>query len=103
MDRLLQQAESSAQAYLFGLFDYNKAPLAPPGVKMLAHDKSDQRSSWAPNEKIGIVVGPTLEPYLCLMYCFPEPRLTRLVDTLTYFPYKIPILKVKLEDFYNKL
>ena len=54
-DRLLTQAEImlnilrtsrvnpklSAQANLFGNFDFNKTPLAPPGTKVLIHKNSN--------------------------------------------------------------
>lgn len=40
----------SAYAYIFGLFDYNKTPIVPsPGIWVLVDDKSDKRSTWAPN------------------------------------------------------
>ena len=61
-DRLIKQAEItlnllrssranpklSAYTYLFGQFDYNKTPIVPPGTRVLVHDKSDKRSTWAP-------------------------------------------------------
>lgn len=112
-DRLLQQAELtlnllrfskvnprlSAQAYLFGMFDYNKTPLVPPGMKVIAHTKPEVRKSWEFNGKIGFVVGPAFEHYRCLMCYFPETRSTRPVDTVTFFPSSIPVPEVKLEDF----
>ena len=59
-DRLLPQAEItlnllrnsranpklSSYAYLFGNFDFNATPLAPPGTKVLVHIKVGQRGSW---------------------------------------------------------
>ena len=33
----------SAYTYLFGIFDFNKTPLAPPGTKTLIHKKGKQR------------------------------------------------------------
>ena len=60
-DRLLEQCEItlnllrtsrinpnlSPWAYINGVFDFNKTPLAPPGTKMVFHSKPDQRASWA--------------------------------------------------------
>jgi hypothetical protein len=37
----------SAHAQLHGLFDYNKTPLAPPGTKVIIHEKPDRRGSWS--------------------------------------------------------
>ena len=79
-DRLLPQAELtlnmlhisrynpnlSAYAYLFGQFDYNKTPVVPPGIKVLAFDGPDECPSRAPNGQVGYIVGPALEHYWCL-------------------------------------
>ena len=59
-DRLLPQAEItlnllqtsrvnpalSSYAYVFGNYDFNKTPLAPPGTKVLIHKKSNMRGLW---------------------------------------------------------
>ena len=37
----------SAHAYLNGIHDFNKTPLAPPGTKVMFHSKADKRASWA--------------------------------------------------------
>jgi hypothetical protein len=39
----------SAYASLFGQFDFNKTPLAPPGTRVIVHGKPRQRGSWAPH------------------------------------------------------
>ena len=62
-DRLVPQAEItlnllrnsrlhphlSAYSHLFGQFDFNQTPLAPPGTKVLIHEKPRQRPTWAPH------------------------------------------------------
>eukprot|EP00957_Ditylum_brightwellii_P071952 5468402-Ditylum_brightwellii.AAC.1 len=59
-DRLLEQAtitlnllqtsranpKLSAYAYVFGHYNFNKCPLAPPGTKVIIHRKLDQHGSW---------------------------------------------------------
>ena len=84
-DRLLSQAELtlnllrpsrinprlSAYAYLFGLFDFNRTPLAPAGTKVLVHEKSRQRASWANHGIQGWYVGPSLEHYRCVKCYIP--------------------------------
>ena len=79
-DRLLPQAEitlnllrnsrtaPSKTAYeaVFGKkFDYNATPLAPPGCKVLVHEKPSQRASWAPHSVQGWYLGPAMEHYRC--------------------------------------
>jgi hypothetical protein len=60
-DRLLPQAEitlnilrtprlhpqRSAAAHFHGLVDYNKTAFAPPGCKIIAHEKPGKRRTWA--------------------------------------------------------
>ena len=53
----------SAYAYLFGNYDFNENPLAPPGTKVMVHMKPEQRTSWDPNAKLGWYVGPSLHHY----------------------------------------
>jgi hypothetical protein len=78
-DKLLPQAEitlnlmrasrvdgsKSAYEATFGLFDHNKTPLAPPGCKVLIHEKPDQRRSWDPHGVKGWYLGPAMEHYQC--------------------------------------
>jgi hypothetical protein len=51
----------SAHAALFGQFDFNKTPMAPPGTRVLVHEKPDKRGTWAPHGIDGWYVGPALE------------------------------------------
>ena len=43
----------SVHADLFGDFDFNKTPLAPPGTRALACKDPDTQESWAPHGKEG--------------------------------------------------
>ena len=43
----------SYHADLFGDFDFNKTPLAPPGTRALMCEDPDTRESWAPHVKEG--------------------------------------------------
>ena len=38
----------SAHAQLHGLFDFNATPFAPPGTKVIVHQNTTIRKSWAP-------------------------------------------------------
>jgi hypothetical protein len=66
-DRLLPQAEItlnllrtsrlhpqiSAAAHFHGLVDYNKTAFAPPGCKIIAHEKPGKRRTWASHGQHG--------------------------------------------------
>ena len=102
-DKLLPQAELtlnllrgsrinpklSAQAQMQGHFDFNRTPLAPPGIRVLVHIKPSDRTTWSPHGADGWYTGPALESYRCYTVWLWETRTTRLCDTLTWFPTKI--------------
>ena len=112
-DRLLDQAEItlnllrnancnpklSSYAYLFGPFDFNKTPMAPPGTKVVAHSKKGQRDTWGPNGEVGFYVAPSLEHYRCMKVYFPSTRTVRDVDTLTFIPHCITFPQLKIDDY----
>jgi hypothetical protein len=112
-DRLLFQAELtlnllrssrvnpklSSYAYLFGNFDFNKTPLAPPGTRVAVHLKPDQRASWAYHTEEGWYIGPSMEHYHCVKCYIPTTSRERNVDTLQFFPKKIPFPRISTEDY----
>jgi hypothetical protein len=60
----------SAHAQLRGPFGYNATPLAPPGKKVIIHEKTDQRGSWSPHGLNRCYVGPAMEHYrVHRVYC----------------------------------
>jgi hypothetical protein len=74
-DRLLPQAlltlnllrgsrlnpKLSALAQLFGVFDFNCTPIAPPAIRIIVHEKPDKRDSWSPHGINGWYIGPALD------------------------------------------
>jgi hypothetical protein len=107
-DRLLPQAEItlnllrtsrlhpqlSAAAHYHGLVDYNKTAFAPPGCKIIAHEKPGKRRTWAPHGQHGYSLGPTIHHYWCQNVYISTTASERIVDTLEFFPhnYQIPQL-----------
>ena len=112
-DRLLDQAfltlnllrkatvnpRLSAYAYLFGQFDFNATPLAPPGTKVLIHSKPANRASWDPNGKEGWYIGPATKHYRCMKCFLPSTRSEIISDTISFFPHEIPFPKVTIDTF----
>ena len=49
---------------LEGNCDFNKTPLAPPGTKIIIHDKLGQRKYWDPRGVEGWYLGPYMEHYM---------------------------------------
>jgi hypothetical protein len=107
-DRLLPQAEItlnllrtsrlhpqlSAAVHFHGLVDYNKTDFAPPGCKIIAHEKPGKRRTWAPRGQHGYSLGPAMHHYRCQNVYITTTASERIVDTLEYFPhnYQMPQL-----------
>jgi hypothetical protein len=43
----------SAYEAINGPFDFNKTPLAPPGIKVVIHEKPSQQKTWDPHGVLG--------------------------------------------------
>jgi hypothetical protein len=55
----------SAATHIFGQYDSNRTPMAPPGTRIIVHETSSRRRTWAPHGQDGWYIGPTLEHYIC--------------------------------------
>ena len=99
-DRFLPQAELtlnmlrgsrinpklSAYEAIYGGYDFNRTPIAPPGTRVLVHDKPSMRESWAPHASRGWYVGPALESYRCFRVWMEDTRAERVADTVKWLP-----------------
>jgi hypothetical protein len=84
----------SAAAHYHGLVDYNKTAFAPPGCKIIAHEKPGKRRTWAPHGQKGYSLGPAMHHYRCQNVYISTTPSERIVDTLELFPpnYQMPQL-----------
>jgi hypothetical protein len=99
-DRLLPQAEItlnllrtsrlhpqlSPVAHFHGLIDYNKTYFAPPGCKIIAHEKPAKRRTLAPHVQHGYSLCPAMHYYRCQNVHISDTASERIVDTLELFP-----------------
>jgi hypothetical protein len=76
----------SAQAQINGAFDFNRTPLAPPGTKVLIHEKPSTRGTWAPHAIAGCYLGPAQRRYRCYRVWAWATNSERIADTLAWFP-----------------
>jgi hypothetical protein len=53
----------SASTHIDGQYDYNRAPMAPPGTRITAHETPNRRRIWEPHGQDGWYIGPALEHY----------------------------------------
>jgi hypothetical protein len=78
----------SAATHIFGQYDFNRVPMAPPGTRIIAHETPCRRRTWAPHGQDGWYIGPALEHYLCYTVYITKTRSNRIVETVHFFPQK---------------
>jgi hypothetical protein len=97
-DRLLPQAviklnmlrtsrinpKLSASTHIYGQYDFNRAPIAPPGTIIIAHEKQNRRRTWAPHGQDGWYIGPSLQHYQCYTVYINKTRGERNVETVEF-------------------
>ena len=79
----------SAHTHVNGLLDFNKTPFAPPGIKVLIHERPDNRKSWAPHAQTGWYLGPSFDHYRCHRVWVPATKSVRISQTLSWFPHHV--------------
>jgi len=104
-DQLLPQAELSLNllrgshinpslstwAQLHGAFDFNRTPIAPPGIRVLVHVKPSMQCTWAPHGSAGWYLGPALHSYQCYTVWIMEMWAQWICDTLMWLLTKLPM------------
>ena len=89
---LLRQSHNnpnlSAWEQIQGKYDFNKTPIAPPGIKVKAHARPSQRQTWAPHTFDAWYVGPALEHYRCFTVWVTKTRQLRIVNLVMWFPVR---------------
>jgi hypothetical protein len=79
----------SAYAQFNGHFDFNRTPLAPPGTRIIAHEKPYQRASWDHHGLDGYYVGTALDHYRCYQAHITKTKGNRIVHTVEFSPAKL--------------
>lgn len=74
----------STWAYLFGQFDFNANPLAPPGTEVIVHSKPHKQASCDPQGLVGFYTGPAINHYRWNACYIPKSKAERIADTITY-------------------
>jgi hypothetical protein len=104
-DRLLPQAvitlnmlrtsrinpKLSAATHIFGQYDFNRAQMAPPGTRNIAHETPSRRRTWDPHGQDGWYIGPALEHYRCYTVYITKTRGYRIAEAVDFFPKKITL------------
>jgi hypothetical protein len=88
----------SSYAQLYGHYDFNQAPMAPPGTHIIAHEKPKQRVSWDPHGVDGCYLRPTTDHYHCYRVHINKTKADIIVDTLEFFPAKVAMPRKASKD-----
>ena len=88
----------SAYAQIKGMFDFNKTPLAPIGMKVIVHKKPESRLAWSPHGVDGWYLGPAMHHCQCYRVWTKDTLSERIADTLTWFSMLVEIPKTSSAD-----
>ena len=88
----------SAYNELWGNFDFNKTPLAPPGCLIVAHKRPQERGTWAEHGVKGYFIRQTKHHYCNYQVYIPAARGERTTDTIEFFPEHVQMPKISLKD-----
>jgi hypothetical protein len=80
-----------AYAQVFGAFDFNKTPLAPPRTCVLVHEKPDIWQSWDPQVLDTWYLGPA-------MHHIWNTKSKCVADTLAWFPTRVKMPTISSLD-----
>ena len=93
------KSDPSAYSYLFGPYDFNKYPMAPPGTRVIVHENPGNRTSWGYNSTTGWYIGPSLDHYRYMQCYMPITGVVRIIDALQYIPKAFAFPKRTTEDY----
>ena len=82
-------SRQSAEEQLHGTFNFNRVPLAPPGTKIIVHEKPSQRPIWAPHGVNRCYLVPETLHYICHTKFITEKGGKRISDTVHLLPSRI--------------
>ena len=78
---------------IWGKFDLNKTPLAPPRCLRVAHEQPQERGTWANHGVTGYFVRPAKHHYQSYNVYIPTTREERITDTIEFFPAHVQMSK----------
>ena len=88
----------SAYNQLWGIFNFEKTPMAPPGCKVVVHERPQERGTWANHGVAGFYIGPAMHHFRNY-YCYiPTTRGERVSNTIKLFPTHVDMLDTSSKD-----
>jgi hypothetical protein len=85
---LLRQSRINPMMYDYAQlnchYDFNRAPMARPGIRVIDHKKPDQRTRWAPHGADVWYIIPALDHYRYYRVHISDTISDRVVDTIVF-------------------
>jgi hypothetical protein len=94
-----QNPNKPANQEIYGTFNFNATPLAPPGTKSLIYDDLAAQTSWAPHATGGLYVDPASDHYQCLQFYIPATQRFRFSGMWHLYPTHCQIPISLQQDF----
>ena len=63
--------------------------MAPPGTRVVVHEKPENRGTWAPHGVDAWYIGPAMEHYRCYTTYVWSTQAERVSDTVEWFPHEV--------------
>jgi hypothetical protein len=79
----------SAYHQIWGNFDFNRTPMAPPGCKVIVHERGLERGAWVSHGIAGFYIRPAMHHYRNYKAYITETRGIRTTNTIKFFPDKV--------------
>jgi hypothetical protein len=77
----------SAYAQLFGILDYNRTPIAPPGCEIIAFQPPGLRPSYGFHGYKAWYTRPAMQHYRCVHAITASTGRESTVETLQFLPH----------------
>ena len=90
----------STHAEIFGNFNFNETPLAPPGTKVVVHHNKITTSGI--HSLDGWYVGPSMNHYRCYTCVIPSTGGKMYADTVDFFPENVSFPTVTSEQYLHE-
>ena len=81
--------QQSVEEQLNGTFNFNKVPLAPPGIKIIVHEKTSQRLTFVPHGVNICYLVPAPLHYRCQTTHIIETGVKWISETVHFIPSRI--------------
>ena len=88
----------SAFEALEGAFHFTSTPFAPPGAKVLAHEKPVRRASWGLHANKGWYIGPALNHHQYYKYIKQSTGAERITDTIKFQHHNVKVPQLTAAD-----